>query len=90
MNKQDLVIAIFHKCDQPPKVINAVLDGLFAVIHSAMRSGDEVTLTHVGKLKPVDKPARTGRNPATGEAIEIPARTTVKLSVAKELKDALA
>ena len=52
--------------------------------------GGEVPLPGVGKLKVALKPARAGRNPATGAAMEIPARTVVKFSAAKLLKDALA
>ena len=44
----------------------------------------------IGKLKPLQKAARTGRNPATGEEIEIPAKTAVKFAAAKALKDAVA
>lgn len=57
------------------------------------RDGDgvrEVVLHGIGKLKTVAKPARTGRNPATGEEIEIAAKTAVKFVAAKALKDAVA
>lgn len=50
----------------------------------------ELTLPGIGKLKAVAKAARTGRNPKTGEAMEIAAHTGVKFGIAKSLKDALA
>jgi DNA-binding protein HU-beta len=43
----------------------------------------------IGRLVRVERKARTGRNPATGEAIKIPAKTVVKARIAKQLKDAV-
>ena len=71
--------------------IRATLDALAAVVMGEMQvEGGEVTLPGLGKLKADVRGARTGRNPATGAAIEIPAKNTVKFAAAKALKDALA
>jgi DNA-binding protein HU-beta len=51
--------------------------------------GDDVTLPGIGKLSIKTRAAREGRNPATGEAITIPAKNAVKFSAAKALKDAI-
>lgn len=49
----------------------------------------EFTIPGLGKLVKAERKARTGRNPATGEAIQIPAKTTVKFRLAKGAKDAV-
>jgi len=63
------------------------VDELVAAIVSAAAKGEEVSLTGFGKFK--DSPAREGRNPATGEAIQIGASTKLTFTPAKSVKDAL-
>jgi len=71
--------------------INAVLDSLTGIaIQELGTEGGEIPLPGLGKLKADVRAARTGRNPSTGAAIEIPARNIVKFSASKVLKDALA
>jgi DNA-binding protein HU-beta len=55
-----------------------------------LQQGGEVTLPGLGKLKTKQSAARTGRNPHSGEEINIPAKTGVKFVAAKALKDAVA
>ena len=57
---------------------------------SSTKSTGAFTFPSVGKLKLVDRKARMGRNPATGETIQIPAKRVVKFTVAKAAKDAIA
>ena len=54
-----------------------------------LENGGEITLPGVGKLKVTERPARTGRNPSTGAAIEIAAKKVIKLVVAKGLTGAV-
>lgn len=63
---------------------------MFAGIIEAAKQGDEVNLAGFGKFKAKDSPARQGRNPATGETIEIAASRKLGFSPAKQVKDALA
>lgn len=97
MNKQDLINEIsarsvnHYDASVSKVIVTAVLDTLADVAQKQLTgAGTELTLPGIGKLKAVSKPARTGRNPATGEEIEIPAKTAVKFVVAKALKDAVA
>ena len=69
--------------------VTRVLLALTGVVHSQMKAGDEVTLPGIGKLKVQDKPAKTGRNPKTGEPLAIAARRAAKFSAVKALKDVL-
>lgn len=91
MNAQDMIDFIHTQDDRLKKTdIMSVLKLQGDVAQAALAGGDEVTLHGLGKLKPVARPARTGRNPATGEEIDIPAKTAVKFTAAKALKDAVA
>ena len=63
------------------------LDGLTSLVERTIREGGEVPLKGLGKFKVVARQARTGRNPQTGEPIQIPAKTVVRFTIAKALKD---
>ena len=59
-------------------------------IKGAKQEGKKgITLPAIGKVKLIKRPARTGRNPATGETMKIPAKTVVKFKVAKAFTDAI-
>lgn len=94
MNKQDLINEINART--PINGLNkAGIDEVLTTLGDIAQAhltkpGAELTLPGIGKLKAVAKPARTGRNPANGEEIEIPAKTAVKFTAAKALKDAVA
>ncbi|RMR67402.1 DNA-binding protein HU, form N [Pseudomonas savastanoi pv. fraxini] len=59
------------------------------IVAYQLASGAEITLPGIGKLKVAERPARTGRNPSTGAAIEIAAKNVVKFVSAKVLNDAI-
>ena len=67
------------------KQVNAFFEELSKLAYKEAKKG--FTLPGLGKLVLVNRKARTGRNPATGEAIKIPAKTVVRFTVAKALKD---
>lgn len=65
------------------------VDDVMAAIVTAVSKGDEVSLAGFGKFKVKDSPAREGRNPSTGEAIQIAASRKLTFAPAKAVKDAL-
>ena len=67
----------------------SIVDAVFAAIAGAAKKGEEVSIPGFGKFKVQAKPARTGRNPSTGAAIQIAASKKVAFQPAKSLKDAL-
>lgn len=90
MTKSQLVAHLAEKGDLKKPQVAALLDELLAVAcHEAKLSDKGFTLPGFGKLALVQRAERQGRNPATGEAITIPAKKVVKFRVAKSLKDAL-
>jgi DNA-binding protein HU-beta len=89
LNKQELIDAIAEHADLSKTAVGNVLASLAAVASNALEDGNEVTLHGLGKLKPTYRKARTGRNPATGEPVEIPAQKNVKFVIGKFLKEDL-
>lgn len=67
--------------------VKATLDAFDAVVCDAMRRDEEIALAGLGKFNTVIRAARTGRNPATGASIEIPAKKSVGFKVSKKLRD---
>jgi len=94
MNKSELIAAIAADTRLAKHNVEIVLDSLARVVSGHLAGADphvdaEVTLPGLGKLKTTTRAARTGRNPATGAAIEIPERVVVKFAAAKSLDDRL-
>lgn len=93
MIKSELIKAIQDASDEKlTKIaVMAVLDTLPAVISTTLRGGNEVKFPGLGIFKPVDRPARVGRNPFTGESIDIKAKTSMKfkpsLHIVKSLNE---
>jgi DNA-binding protein HU-beta len=67
----------------------AVYENLFSVIAGALKNGDAIAISGFGSFKPVKRAARIGRNPRTGQEINIPASKTVKFTTGKALKESL-
>ena len=64
-------------------------DSLFAIIKAALQKGDAVTISGFGSFKVVERKARKGRNPRTGEEIQILASRAVKFTPGKALKESV-
>jgi DNA-binding protein HU-beta len=67
--------------------VRAVFQAVEEVVTKRLKAEQKIPLGGLGAVKLVDRKARIGRNPATGEQIKIPARTAIKLTPAKALKD---
>lgn len=70
--------------------VRTILNELAVQLGTALARDEEAVLPHVGKFKPVNKPERTGRNPATGAPLVIPAHRVVKFAPAMALKQRVA
>lgn len=89
MNNSDLVekIAAANSLSKPDA--KALIDAVLAAITDAAVAGEEISLNGFGKFKVKDSPAREGRNPSTGAAIQIAASKKIGFTPAKALKDRL-
>lgn len=90
LSKSQLLSTLAEKTGHSKKDIDAVIEALTAVAYKEAKSVGKFTLPGLGILKLVQRAARMGRNPATGEQIKIPAKTVVKFTVAKAAKEAIA
>src|SRR5579864_9221527 len=89
MNTMDLAAHLAEVHELPKSRAKAFLDEALAVVPDALRSGDEVALAGFGKFSVKSRPARKGRNPATGESIKIAASKRLTFSAAKAAKEAV-
>lgn len=90
MKQTDLIAAIAARTDMKKIAVAEVLDALGVVATNALIDGDDVPLPNLGKLSVVTRAARSGRNPATGEAMNIPEKRVPQFSAAKALKAVVA
>ena len=81
--------ALTERHGMPKKQADTVLTDVFEAIVTHLVSGARVRIGGLGIIEVKDRPARAGRNPATGEAIQIAASKKVAFRAAKELKDAI-
>ncbi len=89
MTQTQLVRSLAEACEVNNKVARAMLDTLATTAVTEVKKNGVFVLPGIGRLVRVERKARMGRNPATGEAIKIPAKKTVKFRVAKPAKDAI-
>ena len=89
MTQTQLVRHLADKCETNNKVARSFLDELAKVALGETKKNGVFVLPGIGRLVKANRKARIGRNPATGEAIKIPAKTVVKFRVAKAVKDAI-
>ncbi len=87
MNRTELIEEIARETETDKKAAKSFLEGFTRIVEGQMKKDGDVPLAGLGKFKVVKRQARTGRNPATGETIQIPAKTVVKFTVAKALKE---
>ena len=89
MNKSDLVDVIVASAGISRNVAGKTLDNILASITAALQKGEDVALIGFGTFKVNERKARTGRNPKTGEVLQIPASNVASFKVGKGLKDAV-
>ena len=89
MTQTQLVRSLAETCEVSNKVSRALLDKLATTAIAEVKKNGVFVLPGIGRLVRVDRKARIGRNPATGESIKIPAKKVVKFRVAKAVKDAI-
>lgn len=90
MTKSELIAAIANVTSLKKTEVSAVLEQLEHEVNAALYRGEDVILPGLGKLEVVERAARSGRNPATGETMEIPARKVPHFKPAQSLRDFVA
>ena len=89
MKKRDIVERVAGEAGIAKQAAETAVGAAFASISEALERGEDVTITGFGRFARVDRPARQGRNPRTGERIAVGPSTGVSFKAGKTLKDAL-
>jgi DNA-binding protein HU-beta len=89
MNKNDLIAAVAEKSGLSKTDSGKAVDGVFDAISGTLKAKGEVRIVGFGTFSTAERKATTGRNPRTGEALQIAASTQPKFKAGKGLKDAV-
>ena len=89
MNKVELVEAMAKKADISKKDAEAALKAFVSTVEGELKKGNKVQLVGFGTFEVVERAAREGRNPQSGEVMKIPASKAPKFKAGKALKDAV-
>lgn len=89
MNNSDLIDTVATAHDLSKADAKKIIDGVISAIVDAAAKGEEISLNGFGKFKVKESAAREGRNPATGETIQISASKKLGFTAAKAVKDKL-
>ena len=89
MNRNELVDAVSNKTDMKKSEASKAVDAIFDAIADALKGGDEVRLVGFGTFSVASRAASEGRNPRTGEKIQIAASKQAKFKPGKGLRDSL-
>ena len=90
LKQADIIRMLAEASELPNKQVAGLLKQMVELATTETKKNGEFTLPGFGKLVKAQRAARTGRNPQTGEAIKIKAKTAVKFRLSKTLKDAIA
>lgn len=89
MNKSELIAAAADAADMSKTDVSKALDKIVDTIRDAVASGEKVSITDFGSFERTERAARQGRNPQTGESMQIAASKAPKFKPAKGFKDAV-
>ncbi len=89
MTQSQIVHTLADKCEITRKACKSIMDCLAQTAITEVKKNGVFVIPGIGRLVRVDRKARMGRNPATGESIKIPAKKVVKFRVAKSAKEAI-
>lgn|ERR1700682_1254923 len=87
MTKADLVEEVLRVTELPRKESETVVETIFESIIQALQGGDKIEIRGFGSFRTRERRGRTGRNPKTGEKVEVPAKKIPFFKPSKELKD---
>ena len=89
MNTAGLIRSVAGKANLSNSDARAAVEAVVSTIQAAMKNGDKVSLVGFGTFSAPTRSARPGRNPQTGEAIQIPARKVPKFTPGRSLRDSI-
>jgi len=87
MNKADLVEKVTGQVGLTKRASNEAIDAMTSIVSDALARGDKVTLVGFGTFQAMERKARRGRNPQTGQTIQIPAKKVPRFRPGKGLRE---
>ena len=87
LNRTEFVAAVAAESGQSQAAVNGVVDAIFAVLATSVGEGTKVSIPGWLAVERTHRSARTGRNPQTGETIQVPASNAAKVSAGAKLKN---
>ncbi|MAF13733.1 MAG: DNA-binding protein [Parcubacteria group bacterium] len=89
LTKTQVIAALAESTEMSKKEVAEFMEKLVNLAYTEVKSNGEFVIQGIGKMVKMNRKARQGRNPATGETIQIPAKTVVKFRLAKAAKEAV-
>ncbi len=89
MRKRDIANQVYIQIELTPKEAEYAVETLLNEMKTALASGESVSIVRFGSFHVLNKNARPGRNPKTGETVNIPAKKVVTFKVSNKLKEAI-
>lgn len=90
MNKPEFVTLLAERCEVTKKDAEEMYNDVFGTLADVISSGEEVSISGLGRVKISDRAARIAHNPKTKDKIEVPAKKVPKFQFAKNIKEAVA
>lgn len=87
--RKEFINRVIEKTDLPKKDVEVYMEAVFEAVEDTLLEAGEVSIGKLGKLKVVQRAARKGRNPQTGEEIQIEAKNAAKYEPSKHMKEKL-
>ena len=90
MTKKELIAAVAEQTELSKKNVESAFSAIFDTVKDALSSGDKIAIKGFGTFSVKERAPRTGRHPATGETLQIPARKVPFFGAGSDLKDVVA
>lgn len=90
MNKAELIDKVSDKTGLPRRVARQAVESFVTAVKRSLRAGEDVHIVGFGTFRVLSRQPRRGRNPRTGEVINVPAKKAVKFSPGKDFKERIA
>ena len=90
LNKLEFVTLLAERCEVTKKDAAEMYDDVFGTLADVIAGGEEVSIPSLGRIKIIERAARTAHNPRNGNIVEVPAKKAPKFQFSRPIKEAVA